>query len=805
MPPSSCPEIQVLEQFMVGKVPAAEAQRLEQHLQDCPPCLETLNGLKVDDSLAAAMAAAPQAAVSPKSEVVEALIERVCGNATESLPNPDALTTALPMDLQALLAPPEGPDEIGRLGKYRLRKQLGEGGMGVVFAAEDTVLRREVALKVMRPHYAVKPDARSRFLREARAMAALQHDHIVTVYEVGEDRNLPFLAMQFLKGMSLADWFKKKPPLSMPQVLKLGREMALALAAAHKKGLIHRDIKPANVWLEAPKGRIKILDFGLARLDREAGLLTQEGDLLGTPAFMAPEQARGETVDGRADLFSLGCVLYQACTGKLPFVGPGFVEVMFAVMQLEPIPVREANPDVPPALADLVTRLLAKEAVHRPASAEEVADALRAIERGNVTTLAAKQVATAVHAPSRRRFLLTRLLPAALGVFVLGIIIYFSMAQGQLVIETDDPDLSFQVNKDKTQVTLKDAKTNRTYLLRVAKGDLQSGESELEVTDPDAGMHFTTKTLTIKSGEKVRLRAWYRREGIPPPPPGDTPPYTGTPSVAGKVFTNSIGMKLTVIPAGKFWMGTRQEELGKQRWLRHAVEITRPFAMGVHEVTVGQFRRFVKETGYRTTAETKGGAERLYGTGFQLDLQADWQKPGYEQTENYPVVCVSWPDAVAFCNWLSKTEGRIYRLPTEAEWEYACRAGSTAAFCFGDDPKELPKYAWFVPPSELRAHPVGERKPNAWGLYDMHGNAWEWCADWYDREYYERSPSQDPTGPAEPPASLSASRVLRGGSWFGYAPNCTSFDRNCDAPEARKSSVGFRVVCQIPAIESSTK
>ncbi len=267
------------------------------------------------------------------------------------------------------LSPPVEADELGRLGPYRVLKELGRGGMGAVYLAEDPLLKRRVALKVMLPHVAGDA-ARARFLREARAVAALKHDHVVTVYQAGEENDVPFLAMELLAGKTLDDWLRPDRRATPTQVLAIGRQIAEGLAAAHAAGLVHRDVKPANVWLEAPKGRVKLLDFGLARGagGGDPGL-TGAGDILGTPAYMAPEQARGQPLDHRCDLFSLGCVLYRMATGRVPFQGDSAYAVIVAVASEEPVPPRVVNPDVPPALEAFILSLLAKEPADRPASA----------------------------------------------------------------------------------------------------------------------------------------------------------------------------------------------------------------------------------------------------------------------------------------------------------------------------------------------------------------------------------------------------------------------------------------------------
>jgi WD40 repeat protein len=279
-----------------------------------------------------------------------------------------------------MLAPAERPDELGRLGAYRVLKVLSMGGMGMVFEAEDVGLGRRVALKLLKPALAASPSARKRFRREARAAAAIQHDHIVTIYQEGEECGIPFLAMQLLAGESLDSRLRREGRLPVAEVVHIGREIAEGLAAAHGQGLIHRDIKPANVWLEAETGRVKILDFGLARAVQEGSHLTQPGVIAGTPQYMAPEQASGQLVDTRADLFSLGCVLYRMATGKPPFPGEDTLAVLRSLELKQPLPPRKVNPEVPAALADLILHLLAKKPGARPASAAAVAAALASIE-----------------------------------------------------------------------------------------------------------------------------------------------------------------------------------------------------------------------------------------------------------------------------------------------------------------------------------------------------------------------------------------------------------------------------------------
>ena len=308
--------------------------------------------------------------------------EQVAGHAEVSLTHfsPESVE-GLSAESYDWLAPPQEEGELGCLGPYRVLQVIGVGGMGVVFRARDPHLDRIVALKAMLPALASRASARQRFVREARATAAIKHDHIVAVYQVGEDRGVPFLAMEFLEGETLDTRLKREGKLPLAEVLRIGREIALGLAAAHRRALIHRDIKPANLWLEAATDRVKILDFGLARAALEECELTLEGAIVGTPAYMSPEQAQGLAVDHRCDLFSLGCVLYRMATGEPPFQGTDTISTLLAISTHNP---------PPPSQVEAALAAGTFEADHGPAgqepggpaaSAEVVAEDLEQIAR----------------------------------------------------------------------------------------------------------------------------------------------------------------------------------------------------------------------------------------------------------------------------------------------------------------------------------------------------------------------------------------------------------------------------------------
>jgi WD40 repeat protein len=278
-------------------------------------------------------------------------------------------------DIRVLLGPSQRPGALGRLGHYEVLERVGSGGMGVVYKAFDDKLQRVVAIKVMTAALASSATARRRFTREARAAAAVRNEHVIDIHAVEEAGALPYMVMEYVSGRSLQERLDQSGPLMVGDVLRIGMQAAAALAAAHAQGLIHRDVKPANILLENGVERVKITDFGLARAGDD-GRLTQAGQIAGTPHYMAPEQACGEVVDHRADLFSLGSVLYAMCTGRAPFCAGNTMAVLRCVVEEAPPPVRELNADVPDWLAAIITRLHAKRPVERFQSAAEVAELL---------------------------------------------------------------------------------------------------------------------------------------------------------------------------------------------------------------------------------------------------------------------------------------------------------------------------------------------------------------------------------------------------------------------------------------------
>jgi len=276
---------------------------------------------------------------------------------------------------------------------------------------------------------------------------------------------------------------------------------------------------------------------------------------------------------------------------------------------------------------------------------------------------------------------------------------------------------------------------------------------------------------------------------------------------------NSVGMELIFIPPGKFTMGSQETEPGREaQEVQHGVEITKGFYLGKHEVSVGQFKHFVADTKFKTDGERDGnGAFGINDAGLFGERHSNftWKSPGFEQTDKHPVVGISWSDAKAFCTWISKKEKKVYRLPTEAEWEYACRAGTTSAYSFGDNGEKLAENgngadatararypSWSIgikaKDGHIFAAPVGQFKANAFGLHDMHGNVWEWCEDWYEPNSYAKEEQIDPVGP-----KMGKNKVQRGGGWSSDSKRLRSAARVGRDPVAyRGGYLGFRVVIQ---------
>jgi serine/threonine protein kinase len=337
---------------------------------------------------------------------------------------------------QQLLSPASHPEMLGRLGRYEVERLIGSGGMGVVFKAHDSELNRPVAIKLLAPYLAASGSARKRFSREARAAAAVVHHHVVPIHNVETQQQIPFIVMQFVSGESLQTRIDREGPLALCEILRIGMQVAAGLAAAHQQGLVHRDIKPSNILLEEDVDRAMIGDFGLARAADDVSL-TRTGVHAGTPLYMSPEQAAGHSVDARSDLFSLGSMLYTMCTGRPPFRAESSLAVMRRIIDSDPTPIREINPDIPEWLCAIISTLMAKKQTDRFQSAQEVHDlfegCLSHAQQPTVTRL--PPIPKSANQPRGRSFL-----KSSQGVMVMMSLVFVLALSGFMMQRGEIPD-----------------------------------------------------------------------------------------------------------------------------------------------------------------------------------------------------------------------------------------------------------------------------------------------------------------------------------------------------------------------------
>jgi eukaryotic-like serine/threonine-protein kinase len=356
-------DVDALRLLLAERLPERRHAALEAHLEVCPSCRDELERMAGESQDWGDLRLLD---LSPPAEK---------GGFGETIGDPVGERRAAVRKLD-FLVPPRDPAHLGRIGNYDVLEILGQGGNGVVFKALDAALNRVVAIKTLAPWLASSESARLRFAREARAAAAIVHEHIVAIHAVATTPDgLPYFVMSFIAGKTLQERIEADGALGAREILRIGMQAAAGLAAAHAVGLVHRDVKPANILLENCIERVKLTDFGLARAMDDASL-TLSGVVAGTPLFMSPEQARGEAVDHRSDLFSLGSVLYALCTGRAPFRAETMMGILRRVSDESPRPIREINPEIPTWLAALIDKMLAKSPADRFSSASEVADLL---------------------------------------------------------------------------------------------------------------------------------------------------------------------------------------------------------------------------------------------------------------------------------------------------------------------------------------------------------------------------------------------------------------------------------------------
>jgi Tol biopolymer transport system component len=505
---STCPRTDRLLRLLGDDLPESEQTELVAHLDTCPDCRGALDGLAARSGLWHELSLLRDDPLAPPTAD--------WSKGPEPQPQDDE---DIPL---GVLEPSDNPGYLGKLGPYDVLRLIGRGGMGIVFLARDRALDRLVAIKLLTPGMAATGAARRRFAREAKAAAAVVHEHVVTIHAVDTlPQGVPYLVMQYIAGKSVQNLIDRGKAPELAEILRIGSQAASALAAAHAQGLIHRDIKPANILLENGVERVKITDFGLARAVDDA-TMTQSGVVAGTPQYMSPEQAGGERIDHRTDLFSLGSVLYALCTGQAPFRGGSSMATLKRVCEQTPTPIQALNPAIPSWMVKIIDRLHAKDPADRYDSAADVADLLRRCLAHVQQPASVPLPAELVPARNRRVVALWGAIPVCLllagllcfpwaraaagqAVSYVATVLRLKTPEGTLVVETDDPNVGIKLDGSDLVVTGAGVKELR---LSVGKHNVQALKD---------GKVLRDELVTISRGGRTVLSV--RREAEDPQPP----------------------------------------------------------------------------------------------------------------------------------------------------------------------------------------------------------------------------------------------------------------------------------------------
>jgi serine/threonine-protein kinase PpkA len=711
---------------------------------------------------------------------------------------------------------------------YRIEHELGHGGMSTVYLAEQESLHRKVALKVMAPALAADRSFGERFLREARTVAQLTHPNILAVYDIGSAGHSYYLAMEYVPGGDLKHRVRQGA-LPPEQALAILKQIAAALGYAHQKGFVHRDVKPENI-LFREDGTAVLTDFGIAKAVGSGTKMTGTGMTIGTAHYMSPEQARGKGVDGRSDLYSLGIVLFEMLTGKAPYDADDTMAIAFAH-------VHDPVPELPSAFCNyqpLIDRLLAKTLSDRFADAGALIGAVEKLQAGETLVSSApkteviQQVAehdqSANPGGNREPDTGNSGLKWGLGGVLLALLlvgaIWLSKEPTNKIVQ-GRPSVSASAASPVVATQLELAEQHRKQTIEKLLGEAKKDLNAMRLTTPvgnsaadkykrvqelDADNLLAQKGLKeigssyIKLTEKAIM--W-----------GDFDKAKKYLSLAKKFGANAqdvrlksgqirvldmrtagpidakTDMEFMQIPSGCFKMGSNVGDDNERPVHQVCVE---EFFLGKYEVTVRQFRKFIEATNYHTDAEKNGGSEIWTGNKWERIAGVDWQRSSDGKSaakDNHPVVHISWDDADAFRKWMCQQSGKNYRLPSEAEWEYAAKGGEQHDYSGTNSENMIWKYAWYWENSSGLTQPVGQKFPNPYGLYDMTGNVWEWVQDEYHTSY-DGAPSD---GHAWHGRGGVAVRVCRGGSWSSGSSRLRVAFRFSAAHGDTSSTRGFRL------------
>ena len=631
---------------------------------------------------------------------------------------------------------------------YRLVRWLGRGGMADVYLAIQLSLGRHVAVKVLATARTPSDDVVTRFEQEARIIARLDHPHIVGIFDVGRtSKGQLYYTMPHMPNGHLA---ARDLTNDQNAVIDVVRAICHALAYAHEQGIVHRDVKPENVLFDK-LSRPLLADFGIAISNVGQIRVTREGATLGSAAYMSPEQARGRPLDGRSDIYSLGVVCYECLTGKLPFSGEDSMSVALAHVE-QPVP------HLPPTRMhwqSFVEKAMAKNPDARFQSAQEMLDALDIVEKriamiapiaAAATTLASvpERLERSFNVPVRSR-------PStAVAIVVLGLAI-FGVATYRL-----QPSRPAQVAETPVQTS-----------------GVAADVSAASKTEP------VVPTGTVAVSAEGRTTAPASDAVAAPEEPSSTAvaePSTQLQPTAGAVIHDHGGPETIVVPA-------QLEHGGKTYTIAHS------FALGRYEITRGEYAEFVRASG-RAAASCRQSA-RLWSVLERLD----WRNAGFAQSDRHPVVCVSWEDASAYVQWLSKRTHHHYRLPSQNEWIHAARSAlDGGSVCKYGNVADQSNRSFLHLSSRFACNdgfaqtaPVGGFLPGTLGIHDLLGNASEWTRDCVSRNGGSKGNEN----------SRCPERIYRGTSWRD-GPDSHNLEFSGSAkPDVGYTTVGFRVAREI--------
>nr|WP_315250714.1 SUMF1/EgtB/PvdO family nonheme iron enzyme [uncultured Duganella sp.] len=688
--------------------------------------------------------------------------------------------------------------------RYRLERLIGMGGMGQVWLATDLATHAElghsdqVALKILPPQLTQSATHAKLLIEEATQARKLAHESIVRVYEWAQDpaTSSYFIIMEYLEGQDLDAYLAQQGPLPLESVYKLLSPVGDALQYAwDKHKLVHRDIKPGNVFL-TQRGEVKLLDFGIASRARSAGSsLGLQTPNAGTAGYRAPEAGTHQRQPApKLDVYAVAVMIYQLLEGRMPFddMRPadfhpspprGLNERQWKVLQEGFAYLQERRPDSVNELLAELRRAAGPSDAELAAQAEQAAREQAQREQQKKKELAA-QAEQARQTEEKRKALVAELAARRHAEMQAAAVDKQRQEQQRRVLEAKQRAEAEVAAQARKQVLREQLQARRDADARKAREEHEEQQRKAAQLKAEAAYR--------QEQERHRKQQAERHAAELAALTANTPVADANGVLRDRFLDGSgAGPDLVLIPTGRFQMGSHEHEqalaikAGAQKnWLdreqpAHWVGIEYSFALGRFPVTVGQWRRFVRDTGWESQSDT------------------DWRAPGFAQTDEHPVVGVSWMDAQQYLRWLSAKTGQLYRLPSEAEWEYACRAGTKTAFSFGDTiSTEQANYdGHYTFNGGARGaylqgtNKVGAFQPNPWGLFDMHGNVWEWTQDLV-HDNYVGAPAD---GSVWEEGGDPVRRVLRGGSWLYNPRYLRSAVRNGFSAVLANDIVGFRV------------